>query len=68
MEGGDKDGNSGLINRCQARGLSPKTRRWYLGMLEPFGQFYPELPQAPEAIEEFLGACVSNSFSQIHEV
>ena len=27
-----------FMNRCQAKGLSPRTRRWYLGMLEHFGR------------------------------
>jgi len=42
-----------LLN-CQRRGLSPATLRWYGFFLRNFAKTYPELPQSPEPIEEFI--------------
>lgn len=45
--------DSFLLDR-KARNLSPRTVEWYQQRLDPFAQRYPELPQEPEPIREFL--------------
>lgn len=40
----------------KALGLSPKTIAWYSCKLSRFAHFSPELPQDPEALDEFLSS------------
>lgn len=42
-----------LLSR-QARGLSPKTIKWYREILERFAVSFPNLPMKPEKIENFF--------------
>lgn len=48
------------ILSCQRRGLSRATIRWYGAFLRTFALKYPELPMAPEPIEEFIAGFLSS--------
>ncbi len=45
-----------FLSSRKAMGLSPRTIRWYRGLLNPFSRINPQLPQDPGTIEGFLGA------------
>ena len=46
-----------FITSRLAKGLSPHTVRWYKGLLLPYAAMFPELPDNPEAIDDFLIKC-----------
>jgi len=46
-----------FIKSRMAKGLSPHSVRWYKGILGEFAQHFPELPQKPEDIYDFLLSC-----------
>lgn len=45
-----------LISR-QAKGLSKRTISWYRIILDHFGRMYPEVPNDPVAIDQFMVQC-----------
>lgn len=48
-----------FLKSGEERGLSRHTVRWYRGILNPFANIYPTLPQDPESIEQFIGSFTS---------
>jgi integrase/recombinase XerD len=46
-----------FLKSRQAKGLSQYTIRWYKGILLSFARMFPELPENPEDIDEFLISC-----------
>lgn len=46
-----------FLKSRQAKGLSPFTVSWYRGILKSFAEMFPELPDNPEAIDDFLISC-----------
>lgn len=46
-----------FLKSRQAKGLSPQTVRWYRGILFCFAGMFPELPDSPVAIDDFLIKC-----------
>lgn len=43
-----------FLDNCRARGLSKETLRWYSDFLLKFAAQYPELPDSPEPLEQFI--------------
>ncbi len=54
-----KDVVDAFLRSRQAKGLSPQTVRWYRGILAEFTRQYRELPDNPEAIDNFLITCTA---------
>lgn len=46
-----------FLKSRKAKGLPEDTIRWYRGILYRFTEEYPELPEDPDAIEDFLSLC-----------
>lgn len=46
-----------FLKSRQGRGLSPQTLRWYRGILTSFAGMFPELPDNPSKIDQFLLSC-----------
>lgn len=46
-----------FLQSAQAKGLSHDTIRWYAGILHAFAHQYPQLPDSPDDIENFLASC-----------
>ena len=46
-----------FLKSRMAKGLSPQTVRWYRGILQAYAAMFPELPDGPEAIDDFLIRC-----------
>ena len=49
-----KEALTRFAKKCEERGLSPETRRTYIGYLRHFVDEYPELPTDTHSIEAFL--------------
>ncbi len=53
------DAVNAFLKSRQGKGLSPASIRWYRGILLSFARQFPELPDNPEAIDEFLLTCTA---------
>lgn len=49
-----KDAIEVFITFCRSKGLASETLRWYSGIFRRFEREYPQLPETPEPIQQFL--------------